>query len=146
MNALLREGFDLIDLLPRPMVDVECSVVAEMSVLGAHLVSLYVPPQDSPGIASADERESHVLFWDFPGLSRVYFRSLMELATFVPIRWLLVEDSFGVWMHTTIPKIPNEYPENPATQSIIADVQTAFHRVCGVDTASQNTFQDRQGV
>ncbi|MCE5359542.1 hypothetical protein [Candidatus Igneacidithiobacillus taiwanensis] len=136
MSAAFQEGFDLIERVPQFLPDVEGSVITEMSRLGASLVYVYVPPRDVTGGRATTENDSHTLFWDFPGLSQTFLRSSFTLAMFLPVRWLLREDTFGVWMHTTIPRIPSELTGYPAAEAILErlakNVQVAFDRVCGL--------------
>lgn len=142
MSAASGDSFDLIDRVPQFLPEVEGAVITEMSCLGANLVYVYVPPRDVIGGHTAPENDSHTLFWDFPRLSQTFLRSSFSLAMFLPVRWLLREDTFGVWMHTTIPRVPGDLTKYPAAEAILdklaRDVQGAFDRVCGMGGANRS--------
>ena len=85
MNRVQQSTLALMELVHGYLylADVEGAVLTEMSCLGARLVTLYVPPGDIIGGNVPSEDDSRVLFWDFPHLSRLYFRSFRDMAAFV---------------------------------------------------------------
>ncbi|UTV80099.1 hypothetical protein MQE22_08690 [Acidithiobacillus sp. YTS05] len=147
MNRVQQSTFALTELVPGCLTDVEGAVLTEMSCLGARLVTLYVPPVDIMGDNLPPEDESRILFWDFPHLSRLYFRSFRDMAAFVPIRWQLSEVAEGTWMRASVPDLSADKTRPVlvgALTKLAADVETAFARVCGRVTTTDAAVRGQQ--
>ncbi|MCR1347614.1 hypothetical protein NRY68_17825 [Acidithiobacillus ferrooxidans] len=134
MNGQTLENMDLVTQVPGSLSDIEGRVFTEMSCLGANLLHVYEPPRDVFESDAEPVMGARVMFWDFPGLSQAFFRKSRALALFLPVRWVLREEPLGIWLHTTIPKVPKDAAAGRVTDAILLklaeNLQTAFSRVC----------------
>lgn len=128
------------------LADVESAISVAMSTVGGVLVGLYEVPCDMCGV-STRPGSGHILFWDLPKISRVFFSRIPSVGDFLPVRWVLAEEAGGVWVRVPLPASSSTMGDDPEwlpiARLVARCVEHAFQRLMTEMTPGQNPMTTR---
>ena len=111
--------------LPGTLADVESAILSVMSSEGGHLVCLYEVPPD----VGCPPLNGHILLWDFPKISRVFFSRMPSVGDFLPVRCVLAENSGRVQVRILLPASYPAVYGDPVTQPLARLVTRSVERI-----------------
>jgi len=125
------ESTRLREFIPVSLNDAEGAIITGMSEIGGVLVHLYVIPNDMLD-REIGNGPAHVLLWDLPRLSRIFFPRCPTVRTFLPLHWVVAGTANGAWIQVVIPATAADQrrdPELPIAGKLARDIEGVYESV-----------------
>lgn len=127
--------------LPGTLAEVESAILTLMSAEGGQLVCLYEVPSD----VGCPSLNGHILLWDFPKISRVFFSRMPSVGDFLPVRCVLAETSGRVLVRLLLPASYPAVDGDPVSQPLARLVTRSVESILRTLT-TEMTVKQRHGL